>query len=466
MKKINGFKFLKWGLYLLFFLGMVFYVVSFFLLNSEGFWQELIFSVSLAGLIGIGTNTIAIEMLFHPIKKSFFGRQGILPANKESIAESLASTVREKIINETTIANYINDENKIKEISDKIVVFLENWIKVPENQEEIRGVLESVIKGETKEKIFEKFSDFLKELLVNYFSSENISFSKMFKRARMFFREKREENDPLFEKVVLFMKDIIIELVSENSDKISEFINKIIDDFISSKSVFSNIILSVGRSLFINEESVRGFVEENLNKKEKFEMMGNLVEEFLPELDRILEERENKEKLAEIYEILKAKLFYYLKEQELIKFVKTIEKKLEEIIEDSEKFEEFFKKINSSLVIILRKIFFYINYIKKIADTERLKNFLEKLKVGEFFYNIVKTNILSQDMEEFEKMMKKIMGDNLAYIEVIGGVLGGFIGLGLFYKPVLLIFPLFLVFFLSIELVLTKIIKKDSDFES
>ena len=463
MKKINGFKFLKWGLYLLFFLGMVFYVVSFFLLNSEGFWQELIFSVSLAGLIGIGTNTIAIEMLFHPIKKSFFGRQGILPANKESIAESLASTVREKIINETTIANYINDENKIKEISDKIVVFLENWIKVPENQEEIRGVLESVIKGETKEKIFEKFSDFLKELLVNYFSSENISFSKMFKRARMFFREKREENDPLFEKVVLFMKDIIIELVSENSDKISEFINKIIDDFISSKGVFSNIILSVGRSLFINEESVRGFVEENLNKKEKFEMMGNLVEEFLPELDRILEERENKEKLAEIYEILKAKLFYYLKEQELIKFVKTIEKKLEEIIENSEKFEEFFKKINSSLVIILRKISFYI---KKIADAERLKNFLEKSKVGEIVYNIVKTNILSQDMEEFEKMMKKIMGDNLAYIEVIGGVLGGFIGLGLFYKPVLLIFPLFLVFFLSIELVLTKIIKKDSDFES
>jgi uncharacterized membrane protein YheB (UPF0754 family) len=462
MKKINGFKFLKWGLYLLFFLGMVFYVVSVFLLNSEGFWQELIFSVSLAGLIGIGTNTIAIEMLFHPIKKSFFGRQGILPANKESIAESLASTVREKIINETTIANYINDENKIKEISDKIVVFLENWIKVPENQEEIRGVLESVIKGETKEKIFEKFSDFLKELLVNYFSSENISFSKMFKRARMFFREKREENDPLFEKVVLFMKDIIIELVSENSDKISEFINKIIDDFISSKGVFSNIILSVGRSLFINEESVRGFVEKNLNKKEKFEMMGNLVEEFLPELDRILEERENKEKLAEIYEILKAKLFYYLKEQELIKFVKTIEKKLEEIIENSEKFEEFFKKINSSLVIILRKISFYI---KKIADAERLKNFLEKSKVGEIVYNIVKTNILSQDMEEFEKMMKKIMGDNLAYIEVIGGVLGGFIGLGLFYKPVLLIFPLFLVFFLSIELVLTKIIKKDSDFE-
>ncbi len=460
MRKKSGFKILKWGLYLLFFAGLLFYAFSVFILTRAGFWEELIFSVSLAGLIGIGTNTIAIEMLFHPVKKTFFGRQGILPANKEKIAESLAKTVRERIINEDTIANYLNDEDKIKEISEKIVNFLERWIKNPENQQKIRELLESLIKGETKERVFEKFSAFLEELLIKYFSSENFSFSKIFKKVRMFFRERREEKDPLFEKAVKFVKDIIMELVYENSDKISEFINEVIDNFISSKGGISGIILTLGRSFFINEESVQNFVRESLSRKDKLEKMANLVEEFLPELDRIIDREENRERMAEIFERSKVRLFVYLKDVELVKLVKLIEEKLDEIVEDPVEFEKLFGKVNSILLVLFKKITFYV---RGFADKEGLRKFLEKSKVGDTVYNIVKTNILRQDMEEFERMMKRIMGDNLAYIEVIGGVLGGFIGLGLFYKPVLLIIPSVIALFLLVDLALTKTIKKGSD---
>jgi len=450
---------LKWGFYIIFTAGIVYYVISFLGFKISGFWQELVFSISLAGFIGIGTNTIAIEMLFHPVEKTFFGRQGLLPANREKIAESLAKTVRERIINEETISEYLNNENKIKEISDKIVLSLKNWIKKAENQKRIRELLESALKNEVKDKFFEEAENFLEELLVKYLSSENLRFSEIFRKVRAFFRQRRKIKDPFLEKSTALIKKIINELISENSDKIAGLINKTIDDFINSKGWLANLVLKIGRDFFVSEESVRKFVVESLNDKQRIGKFGDLAEEILPDLDRILNKPHHREKLAEIYELGKTRIFVYLKDKELKKLIFLIKDKLEKILRDNREFESFFEKIDSLISSTLEKI---VESLKGYSDKGKIRELLIKSDIGCSVYRLVKTNILKQDMEEFEKMMKKIMGDNLAYIEVVGGLLGGFIGLGLFYKPALLFLPIGLGTFLLIEYVLTKTIKKGS----
>ncbi len=459
MRKTSGFKLVKWGLYFIFIGGIAYYIIISFVFKISGFWQELVFSISLAGLIGIGTNTIAIEMLFHPVEKTFFGRQGLLPANKEKIAESLAKTVRERIINEETISEYLNNENKIKEISDKIVLFLKNWIKKAENQKRIRELLESALKSEVKDRFFKEAENFLEELLVKYLSSENLRFTEIFRKVRSFFRQRRQIKDPILEKAISLIKEIINELISENSDKIAKLINSTIDDFINSKGWFANLVLTIGRDILVSEGSVRKFVMESLNDESKIGKIGDLAEEILPDLDRILNKPHHRENLAEIYELGKTRIFVYLKDKELKKLIFLIRDKLEKILRNNKEFENFFEKINSFIVLSLEKI---VESLKGYSDKGKIRELLIKSDIGGSVYRLVKTNILKQDMEEFEKMMKKIMGDNLAYIEVVGGMLGGFIGLGLFYKPALLILPIGLGAFLLIECVLTKTIKKGS----
>ena len=456
--KRNKYSYLKWGLYLIFTMGIIAYTVVVLLLKKKGLFWELEFSVTLAGLIGIGTNSIAIEMLFHPVKKTFFGRQGILPANKEKIAESLAKTVRERIINEDTISSYLNDENKLKNISDKIVSFLKEWISTSSNQEKIRKFLETLVKGEGKEKLFDEVERFLEESLIKHLTSEKYKFSYIYRKIRNFLKSKREVKDPLFEKATNLIKDIINDLISENSDKIADLINHIIDDFIDSKGLFSNIVLSIGRSIFVSEESVENFVRESLNDRGKIGRLGDLMEEILPDLDRILEREENKKRFSEIFEIAKVRIFVYLRDIELKKLIEEAKNKFEKIISDYDEFEKFFEKLNLMVISFLERS---VDYIKAYANESKIKELLVKSDVGGIVYRIVKTNILKQDMEEFEKMMKKIMGENLAYIEVIGGFLGAFIGFGLFWKPVLLIAPLIIGGFLLLEKILTTLNKKE-----
>ncbi len=455
--KRSKFFYLKWGLYLFFSFGIIAYVIVAFILKHSGLIWELEFSVSLAGLIGIGTNTIAIEMLFHPVEKTVFGRQGILPANKEKIAESLAKTVRERIINEETISEYLNNEDKLKQLSEKIVGFFKDWLKKEENQEKIRGFLESLVKSEGKEKLFKEIERFSEDLLVKYLSSENFSFSSIFKKARIFFKQKREEKDPLFDKAISLLKEIINELITENSEKIANLINEIIDNFITSKKGIVGFFMDLGRSIFVSEESVKKFVKDSLNDRNKVGKLGDLMEEILPDLDRILNKEKNRKRLAEIFEMSKVRLFVYLKDKELKKLIEMAEKKFDRIINEGKEFEKFFSKLDSFIISSLEKI---ADYFKGYSDKGKIKELLVKSDIGGTVYRIVKTNILKQDMEEFERMMKKIMGENLAYIEVIGGFLGAFIGLGLFWKPVLLIAPLILGGFLIFEKFLTNISKK------
>ena len=455
--KRSKFFYLKWGLYLFFAAGIITYAIIVLILKRSGIIWELEFSISLAGLIGIGTNTIAIEMLFHPVEKTVFGRQGILPANKEKIAESLAKTVRERIINEETISEYLNNGDKLKQLSEKIVGFFKDWLKKEENQEKIRGFLESLVKSEGKEKLFKEIEKFSEDLLVKYFSSENFSFSSIFKKARIFFKQKREEKDPLFDKAIRLLKEIINELISENSDKIANLINEIIDNFIESKNIVSRILMGLGRSIFVSEESVKKFVKDSLNDRNKVGKLGDLMEEILPDLDRILNKEKNRKRLAEIFEISKVRLFVYLKDKELKKLIEMAEKKFDRIINESKEFEKFFSKLDSFIISSLEKI---ADYFKGYSEKGKIKELLVKSDIGGTVYRIVKTNILKQDMEEFERMMKKIMGENLAYIEVIGGFLGAFIGLGLFWKPILLIAPLLIGGFLIFEKLLTNISKK------
>lgn len=63
----------------------------------ESTWSKVWFAVSISGLVGFGTNWIAIKMLFHP-RVRVLGTQGVIPARRADLARAVAATIEEHLI--------------------------------------------------------------------------------------------------------------------------------------------------------------------------------------------------------------------------------------------------------------------------------------------------------------------------------------------------------------------------------
>jgi uncharacterized membrane protein YheB (UPF0754 family) len=83
--------------------------------------------------------------------------------------------------------------------------------------------------------------------------------------------------------------------------------------------------------------------------------------------------------------------------------------------------------------------------IKKIQEI--IPDIIERLNIR----TIVAENIEGQRTEDFENMILRIAGENLAAIEVIGGLLGLLAGLALHKPMFLLILPLATLTLIGLE---------------
>ena len=70
--------------------------------------------------------------------------------------------------------------------------------------------------------------------------------------------------------------------------------------------------------------------------------------------------------------------------------------------------------------------------------------------------DIVANNIEQQDTEQFENMIMKVAGDNLAAIEVLGGLLGMLAGVAIKMPSFLIFLPVGIAVLISIDILLTK----------
>ena len=83
--------------------------------------QQLIVSVGVGAVIGYVTNYIAIKLLFRPYKPiKFFNvtifPQGVIPREKEALAQKVGNLVKEYILSEEEIKKIVTSDEVKKEI--------------------------------------------------------------------------------------------------------------------------------------------------------------------------------------------------------------------------------------------------------------------------------------------------------------------------------------------------------------
>lgn len=120
-------------------------------------WSQIIFNAVLCGLVGWGTNKIAIHWLFHPLyPKHILGFrtlppvQGVIPKNKEKLADAIAKAVSRNLLNQ----DVLRKELLSKEMTEKVSLGVSRFLERQRTSSQPLGkVLEDVLRKDNMDSL-------------------------------------------------------------------------------------------------------------------------------------------------------------------------------------------------------------------------------------------------------------------------------------------------------------------------
>lgn len=93
--------------------------------------------ITVTGLVGFGTNWLAIKMLFYPRKKRPLLGQGLIPSRKDRIATKLGEQISKEIINSELIVRQIRESGLVTQHRRKLTNSLRNIVHNEEFRSDI-----------------------------------------------------------------------------------------------------------------------------------------------------------------------------------------------------------------------------------------------------------------------------------------------------------------------------------------
>jgi len=133
-----------WGLKLslkLFMPGCTIVFALSWILSDYALVSEVLRACSVAGLIGFGTNWVAIKMLFWPRQpRPVFG-QGLIPSQRAQLIQKVADEVLENLINAELIEQKIVETRIVKRFSGALIEKLQFVVRQPEFKADLRNMI-------------------------------------------------------------------------------------------------------------------------------------------------------------------------------------------------------------------------------------------------------------------------------------------------------------------------------------
>ena len=115
------------------------FVASFFV--PIDWLERMMRACATAGLIGFGTNWVAIKMLFRPREvRPVFG-QGLIPSQRDELIRKVADEVVENLINEDIIRRELDDSRLISRLTEETVKEIRRMVRDPEFVKDTKQVV-------------------------------------------------------------------------------------------------------------------------------------------------------------------------------------------------------------------------------------------------------------------------------------------------------------------------------------
>jgi hypothetical protein len=108
--------------------------------------ENLLRYTTVSGLIGFGTNWLAITMLFRPREERPIVGQGLVPSQRERVAFRLAQAVSDELINKRIIIQKIRESGLAAQYRDLIVAMAGDVVTDDEVRAELKTLLRTVLR--------------------------------------------------------------------------------------------------------------------------------------------------------------------------------------------------------------------------------------------------------------------------------------------------------------------------------
>jgi uncharacterized membrane protein YheB (UPF0754 family) len=383
------------------------------------------FSIALAGLVGIGTNSIAIRMLFRPLRPTVFGRQGLIPRNKSAIAASIATETEKRLLNIEIIMQHIERERIVEQTIESVVAAAERYLARDENR---RIVADSVLR------LYNHYADRLFTWLARSAEAWLVELARRPGTVERIWAMVKPRLKAFFESGHLKRQTAtwILEHLVTRAPELADLLAQSLDRYIADQTPWKQVLLQGVRKLSgIRPAEIEQMLLDFLHNPGTYDMVVNLVENNLQAVESYFEQDQVKERVLHLQQWLEETVLTVTRSRA----IPALRQRIDTWLSGPEAWIEIDRYAQGILKTVppwLQQFLQRPENIKKIQDI--IPEIIERLNIRK----IVADNIEGQRTEDFESMILRVAGENLAAIEVLGGLIGMLAGLAL-HKPVFLL---------------------------
>lgn len=137
---------------------------------QEHLWLYLSIPV-ISGIVGWGTNALAIKMMFHPLEfvgiKPIFGWQGIVPASAPRMADIAVDLVLGKLITMEELFGRLDPDKIAEQLREPLLDMTDELVEdvMSEHQADLWAVLPTTIRERIKKRVADEMPDQVAALL-------------------------------------------------------------------------------------------------------------------------------------------------------------------------------------------------------------------------------------------------------------------------------------------------------------
>lgn len=102
---------------------------------------QALYIIFVSGLIGFGTNWLAIKMLFRPVMKRPIWGQGLIPAQRDRIIYTLAQGMHKHVLNQDLIRKRVEETGLVKKVNNLMMDGTTGLIQDEEMREQIKTLI-------------------------------------------------------------------------------------------------------------------------------------------------------------------------------------------------------------------------------------------------------------------------------------------------------------------------------------
>ena len=383
------------------------------------------YHICLAGFVGIATNSLAIRMLFRPQQRTFLGRQGLIPANRSRIATTIAAETERRLLNVDSIMGHIERGRIIEDSITALTGALEAALAAPANRRKLAALAISIY-NRYADRLFDTAAAaadvWLADLLRTRLSAERL-WRELKPRLHDFF------NSPQLKQQTA---RLLTRLLTEHAPRIAAETTRLLEQYIDAQAPLRRLLVrGLQAATRIDRRQVERIIYDIINDRATQLRLEQLIEDNLERVDAFIDRDDVQQTLQHVHTRLADQLHAQIRRHAI--------PALRRFIDDWLARDSSWQVIDTHLTALLAAVPAQLHSIlQQPANIQTIRQLVPALLARIDVRSIVAENIAAQDVDEFERMIMKVSGDNFAAIEVLGGVLGMLAGTAI-TQPLLLL---------------------------